>query len=177
MTKSLLALCAILNLILASEAFAVDGLGRLFTTPEERASLDYLRQTTKVEALNTDPATTTQLATPAPPVVPESISVQGYVKRSDGKKGTVWINHKPMQESSSNSDVEVGKLTKDGNQIPLKLPANGKNFNLKAGQVYSTENGSIGETNTLSKVTNKNKDVEPVVQTPSAVGQDNSSSR
>ncbi|MDP2248188.1 MAG: hypothetical protein Q8J65_08660, partial [Nitrosomonadales bacterium] len=71
--------------------------GRLFSTPKERANLDYLRQTSKPpsqeQLLDEEELT-------AAPVVPNSVSMQGYVKRSDGKKGTVWINNTPMQENS-----------------------------------------------------------------------------
>ena len=134
-------------MLLPSVAASEDSLGRLFTTPAERASLDHLRQTKKVEVLEADKPTETEAA----PTVPSSISVQGYVKRSDGKKGTVWVNQTPMQENSGTDEVQVGKLRSDGNQVQLKLPANGKSLNLKAGQVYVPETDSISEINAHSK--------------------------
>jgi hypothetical protein len=135
-------------MLLPGIAASEDSLGRLFTTPAERASLDHLRQTKKVEVFEANkPAE----AEAAPPTVPSSISVQGYVKRSDGKKGTVWVNQTPMQENSSTDEVQVGKLRSDGNQVQLKLPANGKSLNLKAGQVYVPETDSISEINARSK--------------------------
>jgi hypothetical protein len=134
-------------MLLPSVAGAADSLGRLFTTPAERASLDYLRQIKKVEVLEADKPAEME----AGPSIPSSISVQGYVKRSDGKKGTVWVNQIPMQESSGTNEVQVGKLRPDGNQVQLKLPANGKNLNLKAGQVYVPETDSVTEINAHSK--------------------------
>ena len=134
-------------ILLPGVTVAADSLGRLFTTPAERASLDYLRQTKKVEVLETDKPAEMEAA----PTVPSSISVQGYVKRSDGKKGTVWVNQIPMQESSGTDEVQVGKLRPDSNQVQLKLPANGKSLNLKAGQMYVPETDSISEINARSQ--------------------------
>jgi hypothetical protein len=150
---------------------AADSLGRLFTTPAERASLDYLRQTKKVEVLETDKPAEAEAA----PTVPSSISVQGYVKRGDGQKGTVWVNQKPMQESSGTDEVQVGKLRSDGNQVQLKLPANGKSLSLKAGQVYVPETDSVSENSGRieavqpKKETKKRLMEEPVAETPNSV--------
>jgi len=132
-------------LTLSVQVHAVEGLGRLFTTPEERANLDYLRQTTKAEVLKESTEASTEAIQPIAPVIPSSVSMQGYVKRSDGKKGTVWVNNHPMQEDTANGDVEVGKLGRDGNQVQLKLPSTGKGFNLKAGQVYVPGSDSVKE--------------------------------
>ena len=138
----------IVLMLLPGVAASEDSLGRLFTTPAERASLDHLRQTKRVEVLEADKQPAEADAAPA---VPSSISVQGYVKRSDGKKGTVWVNQTPMQENSGTDEVQVGKLRADGNPVQLKLPANGKSLNLKAGQVYVPETDSISEINARSK--------------------------
>lgn len=131
----------ILLMLLPGVVMGADNLGRLFTTPAERASLDYLRQTSKVQAI--DPEQIDKAETG--PVMPSSISVQGYVKRSDGKKGTVWVNRIPIQENSGTDEVQVGKLQRDGNQVQLKLTANGKQLQLKAGQIYDLETGRIKE--------------------------------
>ncbi|MEO8417669.1 MAG: hypothetical protein ABI475_02970 [Methylophilaceae bacterium] len=133
-------------ILLPGITVAADSLDRLFTTPAERASLDYLRQTRKIEVLEADKSAE------AAPAVPSSISVQGYVKRSDGTKGTVWINQAPVQEGTSSADMEVGKLRRDSNQVQLKLPATGKMLNLKAGQVYVPETDSVSEVNAHTKV-------------------------
>ena len=87
----------------------------------------------------------TQQAEPAPVVLPDAINMQGFVKRSDGKQGTVWINNQAMQENSGNKDVQVGRLPENGNRIPLKLPANGRRLTLKAGQVYDPESQRVTE--------------------------------
>ena len=126
-------------------ALAAEPIGRLFTSPVERSNLDYLRQTKKklvVPAVVEAPST----ALEAPPIVlPEAVNLQGYVKRNDGKDGTVWVNDKALQENSRNKEVVVGKLSETSNRVPIKLSGNGKRLNLKAGQVYDTETNSVRE--------------------------------
>jgi hypothetical protein len=141
---SALLILVVMQLIGLSAAVAAEPIGRLFTTPAERSNLDYLRQTKKnlpvvVNTPNED------IAEAAPVALPDAINLQGYVKRSDGKKGTVWVNDKALQENSGNKDVVVGKLPTDGNRVPIKLPANGKQLTLKAGQVYDPENNRVRE--------------------------------
>jgi hypothetical protein len=140
-TISILLILA-LNFFVSSMAVGAEGFGRLFTTPAERASLDYLRKTTPLpKVVQNQPQEVN-----AEPVMPSSVSVEGYVKRGDGKKGTVWVNNEPVQEDSASGEVAVGKLGRDSNQVQLKLPASGKNLSLKAGQVYNPETDSVSET-------------------------------
>ena len=126
-------------------ALAAQPLGRLFTTPAERSNLDYLRQTKKNLPAVVNAPTEDTMAEAATVVLPEAINMQGYVKRNDGKQGTVWINNNAMQEGSGNQDVQVGRLPSNGNRVPIKLPANGKRLTLKAGQVYDPENNQVRE--------------------------------
>lgn len=124
-------------------AQAAQPMGRLFSSPAERSTLNHLRQTKKV--MIATPETPTQQTESAAVILPDAINMQGYVKRSDGKQGTVWINNQAMQENSSNKDVQVGTLPENGNRVPLKLPANGRRLTLKAGQVYDPENNRVSE--------------------------------
>jgi len=149
----------VLLIMLPGLAMAADELGRLFTTPAERNTLDNLRKISKVHTMSEQEA---EPGEEAETVMPSSISMQGYVKRSDGKKGTVWINQKPVQESSSIGEVEVGKLPREGNQVPLRLPAAGKSLNLKAGQVYVPETNSVSEISTHTNASLQNKDEDSI---------------
>ena len=133
----------IVLMFISTPALAAEPFGRLFTTPAERATLDHLRQTRKIEPVNAD--TATQEILELAPVAPPSVSVQGYVKRSDGKKGTVWVNDQPLQENTSSGGVEVGKLPKNGNEVQLKVPGLDRSLKLKAGQAYDPETDSIAE--------------------------------
>ncbi len=133
-----------LTLPFAQISHAAEPIGRLFSTPAERNALNYLRQTKKLN-IAIQPETSAQPAEPMTRVLPNAVNMQGYVKRNDGKQGTVWINDQAMQENSGNQDVQVGKLPENGNRIPIKLPANGKHLTLKAGQVYDPESNHVRE--------------------------------
>ena len=142
-------------LMLPPSAFAADTIGRLFTTPVERASLDVQRQLRKVQELD---AATKEEETAAPLAAPADVSVQGYVKRSDGKKGTVWVNRTPLQEDTNTANIEVGKLKGDSNQVQLKVPTTGKQIKLKAGQMYSPDTDSVSEIGAHSNQSGKDVD-------------------
>lgn len=139
----LLVVCA--SLQFSRAAHAADSFGRLFTSPPERANLDRLRQTAKAATLNQPLETSTDAAPAAAPATPQPITMQGYVKRSDGKKGTVWVNNKPLQEGAASDAIEVGRLARNGNQVELTMPTTGKRIKLKAGQVYLLDSGKIKE--------------------------------
>jgi hypothetical protein len=133
----------ILVFLIPAQASAVESFGRFFTTPAERANLNHLRQTRKIEPVTENqPGEAVESIEPA---MPPSVSVQGYIKRSDGKKGTVWINEKPVQEESATGEIQVGKIPNNGNEVQIKLPATGKNFQLKAGQIYDPQTDAIKE--------------------------------
>ena len=135
------------QLVLGQLALAVEPMGRLFTSPAERSNLDYLRQTKKklIAPVTIDAAETVEASQTAPIVLPDAVNLQGYVKRNDGKQGTVWVNNQALQENSGNKDVQVGRLSESSNRVPLKLSANGRRLNLKAGQVYDPENNRVRE--------------------------------
>ena len=132
----------------AHVAIAAQPIGRLFTSPAERSNLDYLRQTKKklIAPVIVDASAEIIYApAPAPIVLPEAVNLQGYVKRNDGKHGTVWVNDQALQENSGNKEVQVGRLSEGSNRVPIKLSANGRRLNLKAGQVYDPESNRVRE--------------------------------
>lgn len=134
----------IVSIFTSNIAMGAETFGRLFTTPAERVNLDNIRRTTRVELLVPEKVDEDQ-AQEAAPVLPPTVSIQGYVKRNDGKKGTVWVNSIPVQENSNTGDVQVGKLERNSNQVPLSIPATGKRLKLKAGQQYQPETDSVSE--------------------------------
>ena len=132
-------------LILSPLASAAEPIGRLFTSPAERSNLDFLRQTKKKLIVPTVVEAPTDAVEAAPIVLPDAVNLQGYVKRNDGKDGTVWVNDKALQENSRNKEVAVGSLREDSNRVPIKLSGNGRQLNLKAGQVYDPQTGRVRE--------------------------------
>ncbi|MFV1922612.1 MAG: hypothetical protein ACMZ63_08415 [Methylotenera sp.] len=130
-----------LSLQIMQPVYADDALGRLFSTPAEREQLDQLREQQKNQPVETIVEATVIESKPV--ALPNAINLQGYVKRSDGKDGTVWINGEALQENSGNQDVQVGDLAKDSTAIPIRIPANGKRLSLKAGQEYDPANNRV----------------------------------
>lgn len=123
-------------------------LGRLFTSQAHRAELNNLRQNQppNTTTVNIDSDKTSySLPVILPMRLPSAIIMQGFVKRTDGKKSTVWINHQAVQENESLNGIEIGKLSRHSNQVPIKLTNNGKNISLKPGQVYNPIDDSVNE--------------------------------
>ena len=145
MKLKVLIACLFCQLASAQFALAAEPIGRLFTSPAERSNLDYLRQTKKKLVAPRPVETLIDAPEAAPVVLPRAVNLQGYVKRNDGKDGTVWVNNKALQENSRNKDVTVGQLSETSNRVPIKLTGNGKQLNLKAGQVYDPQNNRVRE--------------------------------
>lgn len=141
MKAFLLSLVLSLQCLMPQPLIAAETLGRLFSTPDERAQLDHLRDIQKNLPVETIVEATVIESKPI--ALPEAINVQGYVMRTDGKDGTIWINGEALQENSGNQNVQVGDLSKHSTAIPIRIPANGKSLRLKAGQVYDPENNRV----------------------------------
>ncbi len=126
--------------------YAAEPIGRLFTTPNERNNLEYLRKTKKNIPAKPEQPVEQENIMPRPTLVlPDAINLQGYVKRNDGKEGTVWVNDKALQEGTGNKEVSVGKLPEDSNRIPVRITGNGRYVGLKAGQVYDPSTNRVRE--------------------------------
>ena len=133
-----------------------DDFGRLFSRPSERKNLDIMRQNQKLKVITQQDLQRESSAENEPVELPEPVTLQGYVKRSDGST-TLWVNRKPVQENSAVDDVEIGHLTKQGvvknssDSLNVKIPATGKHVRLKAGQMYEPETNQIKELRQLEK--------------------------
>lgn len=107
-------------------------LGRLFSTPEQRAQLDAQRYG--------PPPGATAPAAPAPPPPPPPappVELNGVVQRSSGRS-TIWLNQSPQQEPHNQLDrASDGVLT-------LRL-STGQVLLLKPGQRYDPASGSVSE--------------------------------
>jgi hypothetical protein len=143
--------------------------GRLFNAQSERDRLDILRKTQRASPNQTVVRKTINIpSTSLPITLPKPITLQGYVKRNDDGKNTVWINHQPVQENSVVDEVSIGRLSqqqesknagviksitskKTIDRLAIKIPANGKHIQLKAGQRYDPETNQIKEVTTIAK--------------------------
>lgn len=111
----------------------VPQLGRLFSTPEQRAQLDAQRYGS--------PPSSPALAPPAPPPPPPPpappVELNGLVQRSSGRS-TVWLNGTPQQEPYN----QLGQG--QGGTLSLRL-SSGQLILLKPGQRYDPASGSVTE--------------------------------
>jgi hypothetical protein len=133
-----LAACALMAI--AAPACAADApLGRLFFTPSQRSSLDIARTQrarSPLAADRTDESATTSL--------PQTLTYEGAVRRSDGK-ATVFVNGRPMTEKgSAASSIVVGRVRPDGG-VSLQLPQTGRTVDLKPGQSVELLSGIVEE--------------------------------
>ncbi|MBJ7313599.1 hypothetical protein ACFOLJ_26985 [Rugamonas sp. CCM 8940] len=124
-----------------SEAHAAAPLGRLFSTPAERAQLDQRRAGA---ALPLAPP-----AEAAPPAAaagaeapPDSMVLNGVVRRSSGRS-TVWLNQVPQEDQQNRLRPAAGN---GAPALQLQLPS-GRQVILRAGQRYETDSGSVKEVN------------------------------
>lgn len=114
--------------------------GRMFFTPAQRAALDTFRKLNIRNATVSDDDIDKDL-TP-PPAVPEHMSVNGVVRRSDGRN-TVWINQRAIgAQQAAGIKVAPGK---DDNRVKLTVPKSGHSFDLKVGQTVEILSGTIEE--------------------------------
>lgn len=135
----------LLTLLIAAlpAAHAAELAGRLFYTPDQRAQLDQLRAQKAVASQVRDEP------------VPETVTYNGIIRRSDGKT-TIWMNNQPMSAAELRSGQAVtGTVSRDG-RIVLQNPAgnNGK-VELKVGQSATLLSGKVDESFASSKHSTK----------------------
>lgn len=149
MPSKALALCVLLALANwpgLSNAADLAPLGRLLTSPAQRAKLDELRKSTgksipQISNNNDDVIIVPQRKTvaepvAAPPAPPAPILFNGFVQRSDGST-TTWFN----QEAQSS---HMGVKNRAPSQLHMTLPS-GKQVNLKPGQSVLPSDASVSD--------------------------------
>lgn len=143
--------------VMQAHAAPEDNFGRLFSYPQERSNLDFLRKNQKLKVITPQEITQPEPSvSAAPPELPNPITLQGFVKRSDGAS-TVWINSNPVQENTRVDNVQIGRLNSaaknahKSDSLNIRIPANGKQVKLKPGQVYDPESNQIIEVQVVEK--------------------------
>lgn len=121
---------AMLLLLLPFAGASADPIGRLFFTPEQRATLDNARrQNIKID-----------VETEAP--VMENIKVNGVVKRSDGES-IVWINNRPIRNRQAPGGFKITPT--DSARVNVQLPQSHRSVDMKVGQSLNAASGRIAE--------------------------------
>jgi hypothetical protein len=145
--------CRILSLVgifLLSQSCLAQFQGKLFTTPEERAYLDALRNNFLRESQEqgfdiTDtgppPLPETDEAEDEATIAPVEYTLGGILTRSDGTR-TIWLNNQPIAESNLPANM---RLVADGSQVALRVGAGPNFFQIKPGQTVNMSTGEILE--------------------------------
>ena len=127
----------ILGIVSVGESTHAQTLGRLFYDPAERAQLDQLRR------LGGQAPTPSAQGPITVQVTPDQITVDGYVKRGNGKS-TTWINQVPHYEQENGNGMIVQQRP---NQPPRVFfhTQDGKLVGLKAGESLDKHTGQVRE--------------------------------
>jgi hypothetical protein len=135
-------------------------LGRLFFTPVQRATLDNARKQNIRVVIGNENKDDTE-------PVPQNISVNGLVKRSDGKS-TVWLNNRAVSEQQAGG---AGIATrKEDNRVKLTVPDSGRIIDLKVGQSVEVITGTVQEGYARSApVPEAQPPAKPVQTTPNPI--------
>ena len=128
MTKFILSILLILGVLNFYQCAFAGTLGRLFTTPEERAALNAERSKPPIPIVT---KTKIEKYTPPPPL---HITFNGFVKRNNGSP-IVWINESNELEQEGFT-VELDKMT--GITVPIYLSKAKRRIWLKPGQTINT---------------------------------------
>lgn len=147
-TASHFALCfltsALLTLPFAVQAQEVK-LGRLFSNPTERSSLDKLRLQNQLGANAPKEEAVLPDETKAPAKAPATqiLTHNGFVKRSNGTE-TTWINQVPNEKQQATANIRVKQQLSKVPTVTVTLPS-GKQQELKVGQSFDISTGKVRE--------------------------------
>jgi len=126
-----LAALVALGLGLAALPAAAQELGRLFLTPEQRATLDARRK-----------ARVPDEAAAVPIVVAPTTRVDGYVQRSGGKS-TVWVNGEPVREGARAAGARIVPAKPGATRIVIGAPEDAREAQVRVGQSVDTASGEV----------------------------------
>ena len=127
---------------MSGAAPAADDLGRLFTTPAERAQLDEARRAAPLEPL---PVVIPNTQGVKPVAIQGGLTLRGLVKRDAGRS-TAWVNNSNSYEGDL--DTPYRAVEKSGfatNQVTLKLPDGQASVKIKVAQTYEPASTRIRE--------------------------------
>lgn len=116
--------------ILFSTPTMADDLGRLFLTPDQRATLDARRKARIPDK-------------PVAVVVESPVTrVDGLVSRGNGKS-TVWVNGEAVPEGSHPDGMRITRRPSETGRIIVNVGENDNRVDLKIGQAFDRETGEV----------------------------------
>ena len=126
-----------------TSSYADDDLGRLFTTPEQRQTLEKLRHQKPVveikepEIMHAEPEVEEEK-----PVI-GGITVNGLVYRENGNS-TAWINNQNTFEGNlGNQYIQIDARNIKPEDVEIVIPLNEARIKLKTGETYDPEMGQV----------------------------------
>ncbi|MES2350349.1 MAG: hypothetical protein V4641_22490 [Pseudomonadota bacterium] len=146
------ALALLLALAAAAPLHAEPVMGRLFSTPAERAALEARRSAAAggvVPAPESSAAAPTGVpadpnAAPAAPAAPppaETLVLNGVLRSSSGRS-TIWLNDQPQRAGQAT----YARPARNGKGMTVTLPS-GQRILLKPGQRYDLNEGKVKDVN------------------------------
>jgi len=117
-------------------SYAAEPLGRLFYTPAQRVQLDVARGQKSRAVTGAEPD--------EPPPLPEVVTYDGVVRRSDGRT-TVWINNRAINDGKAPGGVPVTSRLRPDGSVSLGIAQSDRAVNLKVGQSVEIVSGTIAE--------------------------------
>ena len=136
MRSSVLMPVMVLAALAAPAAPAAEPLGRLFYPPTQRAQLDTAR------SQRSRATVTTEQEAAAP--VPEVVTYDGVVRRSDGRT-TVWINNRAINDGKGPDGLPVTSRVRPDGSVRLGIARTDRSVDLKVGQSVEIVSGTIAE--------------------------------
>lgn len=128
----------VLFLFLLSGSVMATDLGRLFTTPEERAALEKLRHQKPVQKVKPEIVIDEPEPAEEKPEI-GGITVHGLVYRNGGKS-TAWVNSGNTYEGDLGNQylqIDAGNIKPE--DVVIEIPITDTTLSLKAGETFSPE--------------------------------------
>jgi len=133
----------ILFLAFTPNTFAADDLGRLFTTPQQRETLEKLRHQKLAEVITVPEITFEEPEVEEEKPIIGGITVNGLVYRKGGKS-TAWINSENTFEGNfGNEYILIDTQNIKPDDVEIVIPVNEKKVKLKTGDTYDPETDQI----------------------------------
>lgn len=134
--------------VLATSYVQAQSVGRLFSTPAERAELERQRLALYRPDLVRTPTQRQEPVIELPvfeePELPDVIyRLGGTMLRSDGLY-TVWLNGAPINQEDLPDNMELLQPFAQG-RLRIRHPESGQNFEVKPGQVLNLTQGELFE--------------------------------